>query len=69
MRERGEAGVCVFQYSPDQPVILHRVRTEVIAMREMEATSVSASMATEASTAKKVHLPSLLTFRPCMLTR
>jgi len=54
VRERGEADVCVFQYSPDRPAILHRVRMGGIAMREMETTFVSASMATEASTVKEV---------------
>lgn len=39
-------------YSPDRPVIPHRVRMEAIAMREMEATFVSASMATEESIVK-----------------
>ncbi len=54
MKERGEAGVCVFQYSPDQPAIPRRVRMVAIATREMEAIFVSASMATEASIAKEV---------------
>lgn len=54
MKDRGEGGMCVFQYSPDRPVIPHRVKMEVIAMRETEATFVSASTATEESIAKKV---------------
>lgn len=54
MKERGEAGVCVFQYSPDRPAIPHRVRMEGTAMRETEAIFVSVSMATEASIAKEV---------------
>lgn len=52
--ERGQVGVCVFQYSPNRLAILHHVRMGVTAMSRMEATPVSVSMATGGKTVKKV---------------
>lgn len=52
--ERGQVGVCVFQYSPNRPVILHHAKMGVTAPNRMEATPVSVSMATGGKTVKKV---------------
>lgn len=52
--ERGQVGVCVFQYSPNRPAILHHVKMGVTAMSMKEAIPVSVSMATKGKTVKKV---------------
>lgn len=52
--ERGQVVVCVFQYSPNRPAILHHVKMGVTAMNRMEATPASVSMATAGKTVKKV---------------
>lgn len=52
--ERGQVGVCVFQYSPSRPAILHHVKMGVTAMSRMEATPVSVSTATGGKTVKQV---------------
>lgn len=52
--ERGQVGVCVFQYSPSRPAILHRVKMAVTATSRTEATPASVSTATGGKTVKKV---------------